>query len=109
MVKIKYKDLGDMCIADADDMNVPVNSFLTQIDDSRILEANRLKRYKGWFEWSAQNFMPRKECLGGEYRVIAPERETILELVKKYVVPLYETALENLKTYGANYYWERKE
>lgn len=62
-------DNGECPIESANDMNVPVNSFLIQADT----------------------------------------KEEIMELVQKHVVPLYEVALNNLKTVGANYYWEPKE
>jgi len=31
-----------------------------------------------------------------------------IKAVRKYVAPLYQTALFNLQTRGANYYWEKK-
>ena len=114
MAKAKYEVLGSLCIADANDMNVPVNCFLSQIDESRIRDPKEPEaggyeqKYLGWFEWTAQNFMPRKERLEEGYRVIAPEKDTILELVRKHVVPLYEVALQNLRTSGENYFWWKK-
>lgn len=91
----EYTTLGTMDITEADDMNVPVNSFL---------------RYDGeanCFEWTADNFMPRKGCIAESmYHLQAASREILMELVKKHVVPLYAAALDNLTKKGGNYYWE---
>lgn len=95
---MNYEDKGEIAITSANDMNVPVNSFLTGPD----------KNCPKW-RWTADNFMPRKgNCGEGMYEVEADDRETLLELVKQYVVPLYRAALGNLETVGANYYWEPK-
>lgn len=114
MNKPKYENLGSICIEDCDDMNVPVNSFLSQIEEYDIFDPKDPnpdaldRKYLGWFRWSASNFMPRKEKLEGNYMVVASEKETILELIKRHVAPLYQTALENLLTHGENYFWEGK-
>jgi len=89
------KDTGDIEIGRADEMNVPVVCFLHEPD-----------RENGLWSWSAINFMPRKECLGSRYHLEADTKEEIIELINKYVVPLYKAALTNLKTSGENYYWE---
>jgi hypothetical protein len=96
---MNYKDIGEIQIADADDANIPVNSFLTAPD------ADSDK-----WRWTADNFMPRKGiATEGRYSIEADSKEAVLEVVQKYVVPLYEAALHNLKTEGACYYWERKQ
>jgi hypothetical protein len=51
--------------------------------------------------------MPRKESCGSGWRIEADTREEIMEALRKYVIPLYEIALANLKERGENYYWER--
>jgi len=89
---------GELEIEDANDMNVPVNSFLTYNETD-----------KKW-EWNASNFMPRKGwCTEDAYSIKADTKEELIALVQEKVVPLYEAALNNLKTHGANYYWEPKE
>jgi hypothetical protein len=88
---------GDMSIEECNDMNIPVNSFIGPKED-------------GKWEWSADNFMPRKGwCTEDAYSLEADTKEEIMELIHKHIVPLYEAALNNLKTVGANYYWEPKE
>lgn len=92
------RDIGEMPITQANDANVPVVCFLHEPD-----------RENGLWSWDAINFMPRKERCGGSYRLEADTKEEILEAVRKHVLPLYEAATLNLKEYGENYYWERKE
>lgn len=93
---MNYKDLGVMRITDANEMNVPVNSFLTGPNED----------CSKW-RWQADNFMPRRGILTNYiYEIEADSKETILKAVHEYVVPLYEAALKNLKTKGSCYYWE---
>ena len=88
-----YEETGEMSITEANDMNVPVNSFLQEEG--------------GIFIWTASNFMPRKQCIAdSQYAVKARKKEVLMELVKQYVVPLYQAALVNLLTKGGNYYYE---
>ena len=89
------RDTGDMAIESANEMNIPVVCFLHEPDRENCL-----------WSWSAINFMPRKERLGSRYYLEADTKEEIIELVNKYVIPLYEAAMTNLKTSGDNYYWE---
>ena len=57
--------------------------------------------------WTADNFMPRKEYVNGSsYKIKAKTKEDILLAINKYVIPLYEIALKNLKETGKLYYWE---
>jgi hypothetical protein len=95
---MNYEDKGELELAGADDANVPVNSFLHEPDEDS----------PKW-RWTADNFMPRKGYVSqGAYEIEADTREALLDAVRKHVVPLYEAALENLKTVGSCYYWERK-
>ena len=89
------RDLGDMPITDANEVNVPVVCMLHEPD-----------RENGMWVWTAINFMPRKECCGGSYHLEADTKEEIVAEVNKRVVKLYEIATNNLKTRGENYYWE---
>lgn len=95
---MNYEDTGELELAGADDANVPVNCFLSAPD------ADSPK-----WRWGADNFMPRKgRASESAYSIEADTKEAVLEAVQKYVVPLYEAALGNLRTHGENYYWEAK-
>ena len=51
--------------------------------------------------------MPRKGCVSeSAYEIEADSKEELIEVVKHYVAPLYQVALNNLETTGKNYYWE---
>lgn len=92
-----YDDKGEIELATVDDANIPVNCFVHAPDE----ESTR-------WRWTADNLMPRKARVAAEqYSIEADTRETIEEAVRKYVVPLYEAALANLRDHGGNYYWER--
>ena len=90
------RETGDMSIADANDMNVPIVCFLFA----------PTAPHNTW-RWTARNFMPRKECCGGSYEIHADTKEEILSLLDRYVIPLYENALNNLRQEGENYYWTK--
>ncbi len=90
------EDKGEILISEADDANVPVNCYLFEPDE----ESSK-------WRWLASNFMPRKEQVAeGMYEVEADTKEEIIEQIKKYVIPLYQAAITNLRSKGANYYWE---
>ena len=88
-----YEETGGMSITEADEMNIPMNSFLEEED--------------GVWVWTAGNFMPRRGHLAdGQYEIKSKSKAVILELVRKHVIPLYQAATSNLVTKGENYYWE---
>lgn len=89
------RDIGEMSIDNANDMNIPVVIFMCEPD-----------RPSGLWTWSAINFMPRKERCGGSYRLEADTKEEIMDVVRRKVLPLYEAAVTNLRERGENYYWE---
>lgn len=89
------RDTGEMSIEAANDANVPVVIFLHEPD-----------RPNGLWTWTAINFMPRKECCGGSYKLEADTKEEIMDVVRRKVLPLYEVAATNLRERGENYYWE---
>ena len=92
----RYIDDGIMPLENANEMNVPVNCFLC-----------KGKRY--WI-WSADNFMPRKSyATPGAYLIKSTRKKDIIQAVRKYVVPLYRVALDNITEDCENYYWERNE
>jgi hypothetical protein len=89
------RDTGQMSLSDCDDANIPVVCFLHEPD-----------RPNGMWSWTAVNFMPRKERCGGTYKLEADTKEEIMEELRKWVIPLYETALTNMNERGYNYYWK---
>ena len=89
------RDVGDIPITHADEMNIPVVCFLNEPD-----------RENGMWSWTARNFMPRRECCIGGYQLEADTKEEIIEAINKHVVPLYVAATNNLKEKGNNYLWE---
>lgn len=91
--------------ADADDCNIPVTCLIGEVDEDIIED---YPDYKEWFQLTASNFMPGKSRVKeGVYCVIAEKREILQELVKKYVVPLYQNAIDNLNRSGENYHWNK--
>lgn len=91
-----FVDEGELSIDNINDMNVPVNIFIEEEDDG--------------FRLTAANFMPRKQVVSdAAYIVFSEKREVLEAIVQKKIVPLYEVALENLKTKSTNYYWEKGE
>lgn len=94
---------GECQIEEADDMNIPVNIFISAPDNPGD-------------KWTltADNFMPRKcHATDGAYSIEADTREELQELVKKHVLPLYEVALDLVKgmiagTNDSLYYWEKE-
>lgn len=89
-----HTNFGNIAIEECNDMNIPICCDLEERDD-------------GKWEWNAANYMPRKASISqSQYQVIADTKEEIIELVKKYVVPLYQTAIDLLTLKGELYYWE---
>lgn len=89
------EDTGECSIADIDEMNIPINCFISEAGI-------------GWV-FTANNFMPRKNrATEGAYEITAKTREELVQMVNEKIVPLYEAALSNLKQFGQNYYWEKQ-
>jgi hypothetical protein len=95
--KFNYTDFGELEIKGCDDANIPVNCFIYEPENENEM-----------WKWTASNFMPRKGYSGDcMYEIKAPTKEDILKVLQKYVVPLYEIALDNIKNTGKNYYWQK--
>lgn len=80
----------------ANSANVPVNIFINEPTATNP-------------KWTltAANFMPRKDRVASDvYSVEADSEKEIQEIVQKFIVPLYEVALNKLKTGKDLYYWE---
>jgi hypothetical protein len=93
-----YVDSGTIKLEHCNEMNIPINCFMHRPDEQTTK-----------WSWSASNYMPRKEYLQGSYEIEADSKEQIMNAINRYVVPLYEAALANLKTTGKNYFWEKTE
>lgn len=90
------KDIGGMGFEEANDANIPVCIFISEPSESET----------AW-ELTANNYMPRKNWISeGEYKYQADSRQELYDLVQKFVVPLYRTALEQLTKNGELYYWQ---
>lgn len=90
------KSIGEMGLEEANEMNVPVQIFISEPSESET----------AW-ELCANNYMPRKNLISEcQYKYLADNKEELVELVRKYVVPLYEVAVARLKDAGELYYWE---
>ena len=96
---MSVSDTGNINLSECDDANIPVNCFLLEPKDN--------DDYPGKWGWFASNFMPRKSCIvEHSYELVADTKEEILELVSKHVTPLYQIALDNIKS-GELYYWSK--
>lgn len=90
------QESGECEFAKVGDANIPLNIFLKKIDfDMR--EVLAMPQGHGW-ELIADNYMPRKGAIS-EYAFLAtaPTREALVEVVRKYILPLYENAMANLQ------------
>lgn len=98
------KNSGELSIDFADDANVPVNIFISEVEEGDYDEDDQP-------DWAthvltASNFMPRKgRVASNTHLVFADNEEELRTLVQRHVVPIYEQALERLKTKSTLYYW----
>lgn len=93
------ESIGEMELSEANELNIPINIFIAEPGDG-------VETHDKW-ELYANNYMPRKEySCSLQYQYKGDSREELVELIKKYVVPLYETALSKLKSTGELYFWE---
>ena len=93
-----FKDFGEIELKGCDDANVPVQCFLSEPKENS----------DGNWHWTANNYMPRKNRISeGSYEIVAKTKEEILQAIGKFVIPLYQIAIDNLKTTGELYYWRK--
>lgn len=96
IIKDNFEDIGEIPITEIDDMNIPIICFISPPDENED---------KKW-HWTAENYVPRKSrIINDMYEIIADNKKDILNAVRKYVVPFYQTAIRNLKIKGELYYW----
>ena len=93
----KYTDLGNIEATEADYANIPVDIWLTKVD----AESRRERpKFRAWL-LTANNYMPRRGALSGEnaYCVTADSRTVLVQIVKKYWLPIYQKAVARLLTF----------
>ncbi len=116
---------GELDVSSINDMNVPMNIFITEqtfgsftedyqyspYDDRDAEESNEnILNDDIVYVLTAGNYTPRKEHMSGSvYRFMSTDKQELVNIVQKYIVPLYEAALTNLKNNSTNYYWEIKQ
>ena len=95
------ENVGELEIQGCDDANIPVDVWLHSPQDNKDNEVE----YNGKNDnpedlWllTASNYMPRKGRLGEDqcYKVWGTKEE-LRELIKKHILPLYETAVKYLQ------------
>lgn len=116
---------GELDVSSINDMNVPMNIFITEqtfgsftedyqyspYDDCDAEESNEnILNDDIVYVLTAGNYTPRKEHMSGSvYRFMSTDKQELVNIVQKYIVPLYEAALTNLKNNSTNYFWEVKQ
>jgi hypothetical protein len=110
---------GELEIRNADDANVPVDIWVSQINNDSFNNGYGDKISQddiGKWELHANNYMPRRASLAEDcdaYFIVADTKEEIAELIEKYILPLYRVAIEVLTDMAATgkghlYYWENQ-
>lgn len=112
------ENVGELKIQSADDANIPVDIWLRSPDKMKEEECFEYDGTQDSSEelWllTANNYMPRRACLaqdGWAYKVWGTEAE-LRELIKKHILPLYETAVKILQGMVSGkpdchlYYWQ---
>jgi hypothetical protein len=95
------RDCGEIKVTGANEMNIPVCCFLQSPEEQ--------DEYIGMWTWGANNYMPRKNLITeDQYQLVADTKEEILGHIKKYVIPIYQAAIDALGE-GGLYYWELKD
>jgi len=105
--KSKYKDLGVIPITECNEMNIPVFCFVIPPAATSVpLDINYGFHSDKW-RFAALCFQPRKQRIAerppdgnSNYFIVADTKQELMAVIKKYVVPLYEEALHDLKTSG---------
>jgi hypothetical protein len=110
--ELKYTDTGTIPITEANEMNIPVNLRIRPPKGTKGKKTFQCTDSAKW-ELTACNFCPRLiddgRCNLGNYAIEADTKEALMAVIQKYVVHLYETALNSIKTTGELYYWEQPE
>ena len=99
------KEKGEIPFGEADGSSIPVDVWLTETENDKTREKD------GTWTLRAANYIPRKGVVEGSYEAVSDKREELVELIKRHVLPLYETAVKKLRAIcedGADnlYYWK---
>lgn len=108
-------NVGEMALNNFNDANIPVDIWIEELNEETD-DGESDEKYKAGYRFRLHcgNYMPRKgrveECAADVY---TKDKESLQNAVKKYILPLYQTAL-NIVTKMANeckgslYYWEEE-
>lgn len=92
-MKNEYQNVGNRPIESANDINVPVGIIIVYLTC-------------GKWKLEADNYKPNLCNIDQKaYQCTAENKEILVELVHKHVVPLYRIALNNLIKSGENWLW----
>lgn len=118
---------GDLDVSKINDMNVPMNIFIEphtfssftehfeyspfdDFDGDSDEEIEDIKNDDTVYVLTACNYTPRREnVISGAYAFMSTDKQELINIVQKHIVPLYEIALLNLKADSTNYYWQRND
>ena len=119
----KVYSFGELDVTSINDMNVPMNIFISEHTFSSFTEEFQyfpfddlddpdesiedIKNDDIVYVLTAGNYTPRRERMSASaYAFMSTDRKELVNIVQKYIVPLYDAALTNLKNNSTNYYWE---
>ena len=119
----KVYSFGELDVTSINDMNVPMNIFISEHTFSSFTEEFQyfpfddlddpdesiedIKNDDIVYVLTSGNYTPRRENMAGSvYAFMSTDKQELVNIVQKHVVPLYEAALTNLKNNSTNYYWE---
>ena len=122
----KVFSFGESDISEINDMNVPMNIFITEHSFRSFTEEFPYFPFDDYFEadesneniknddivyvLTAGNYTPRRETMScSAYMFMSTNKQELVNIVQKQIVPLYEAALTNLKNNSTNYFWEVKQ
>ena len=122
----KVFSFGESDVNEINDMNVPMNIFITEHSFRSFTEEFPYFPFDDYFEadesnkniknddivyvLTAGNYTPRRETMScSAYMFMSTNKQELVNIVQKQIVPLYEAALTNLKNNSTNYFWEIKQ
>ena len=122
----KVYSFGKLDVSSIDDMNVPMNIFITEQNFGSFTEdyqyspfddhddpdetIENIKNDDIVYVLTAGNYTPRRETMScSAYMFMSTNKQELVNIVQKQIVPLYEAALTNLKNNSTNYFWEIKQ
>ena len=88
-----YLDEGNISIEACNEMNIPVDCHLYPVNN--------------YWVWTASCYQPRRGIIEDPaFEVKSKNKNIILKLIRKKVLPLYKVAIKSLNETGSLYYWE---